>query len=289
MDKMLDCKIVQDLLPNYIEHLTSEDTNQYIDRHLEECKSCKDTLEDMKTELKNIDQKTNQTQVDFLKKYHQKLKWLKIFLFSIVLFILIFFSANLGRKMIILAHLKNQNNEQYGDFNNFYFINYSYYEDMLNIYEYYKKDNHSKIVNSLINENGKFQTIYYTDGTKQNRYQIGPDFKEAWLNEDSIITTRNMKLTFFDESTDLKGLLKCAFQYRITTDNCNNKECYRIEKSAYNSIEYIDKETGLLLRAISNPAKNTAGQILDYKYEFNKVTDEDFIEPDLSEYEIVKE
>ena len=30
MDKKRDCKIVQDLLPSYIEKLTNEETNKYI-------------------------------------------------------------------------------------------------------------------------------------------------------------------------------------------------------------------------------------------------------------------
>ena len=31
-----ECKIIQDLLPNYIENLTSEETNSYIKEHLEQ-------------------------------------------------------------------------------------------------------------------------------------------------------------------------------------------------------------------------------------------------------------
>ena len=31
------CKIVTDLLPNYIENLTSEDTNKFIEEHLNSC------------------------------------------------------------------------------------------------------------------------------------------------------------------------------------------------------------------------------------------------------------
>ena len=38
MNENKDCKIVQDLLPNYIEKLTNEETNKYIEEHLNECK-----------------------------------------------------------------------------------------------------------------------------------------------------------------------------------------------------------------------------------------------------------
>ena len=34
MKNQKQCKIVQDLLPTYIEDLTSEETNQYIEEHI---------------------------------------------------------------------------------------------------------------------------------------------------------------------------------------------------------------------------------------------------------------
>ena len=34
MKEINECKIVQDLLPNYIENLTNEETNKYIEEHL---------------------------------------------------------------------------------------------------------------------------------------------------------------------------------------------------------------------------------------------------------------
>ena len=37
MKEKRDCKIVQDLLPNYIEKLTNDETNKYVEEHLKEC------------------------------------------------------------------------------------------------------------------------------------------------------------------------------------------------------------------------------------------------------------
>lgn len=47
-----DCKIVQDLLPNYIENLTDEVTNEYIEEHIATCAECAQMLKDMNGELK---------------------------------------------------------------------------------------------------------------------------------------------------------------------------------------------------------------------------------------------
>ena len=45
MKEKKDCKIVQDLLPNYIENLTNEETNKFIDEHLKECNECQKIFE----------------------------------------------------------------------------------------------------------------------------------------------------------------------------------------------------------------------------------------------------
>ena len=52
MKNQKQCKIVQDLLPTYIEDLTSEETNQYIEEHIKNCNDCEQALLDMKGELK---------------------------------------------------------------------------------------------------------------------------------------------------------------------------------------------------------------------------------------------
>ena len=51
MNGKKDCKIVQDLLPNYIEKLTTEETNQFIEEHLKECDECKTVLENMQKDI----------------------------------------------------------------------------------------------------------------------------------------------------------------------------------------------------------------------------------------------
>ena len=52
MKEKKDCKIFQDLLPNYIEDLTNEETNYFIDEHINECPECQKILENMQKEIK---------------------------------------------------------------------------------------------------------------------------------------------------------------------------------------------------------------------------------------------
>lgn len=49
--KSRNCEIVLDLLPNYIEKLTSQGTNEFVEEHMQECTDCKTVYEGMKTEI----------------------------------------------------------------------------------------------------------------------------------------------------------------------------------------------------------------------------------------------
>jgi len=44
-----ECNIIQDLLPLYMEGIVSEDTDDFIEEHLNSCTMCKDILENMKS------------------------------------------------------------------------------------------------------------------------------------------------------------------------------------------------------------------------------------------------
>ena len=72
-----DCKVVLDLLPNYIEKLTSEETNKFIEEHLQECPECKAMLESMKAEIKINTAKQDDREVEYIKKFNVKFKKFK--------------------------------------------------------------------------------------------------------------------------------------------------------------------------------------------------------------------
>ena len=79
MKEKRNCKIVQDLLPNYIEHLTNEETNKYIEEHLTNCEDCKKIYENMKKELtSNNNPSANRKKANYFKKYNRKLRVFEI-------------------------------------------------------------------------------------------------------------------------------------------------------------------------------------------------------------------
>ena len=88
-----ECKIVEDLLPNYIENLTSETTNEFIEAHIKKCEKCKETLLAMNGELK-LEKINKEQEIDYLKKINdrnRKVKNIAIIssIITIILFIIV--------------------------------------------------------------------------------------------------------------------------------------------------------------------------------------------------------
>lgn len=61
------CSIVQDLLPNYIEKLTMDETNIIIEKHLKVCENCKAAYEQMTAEVEKPE-KVPAVELHFIKK-----------------------------------------------------------------------------------------------------------------------------------------------------------------------------------------------------------------------------
>lgn len=68
-----DCKIVRDLLPNYIEKLTDEVTNEFIEEHIASCEECRRALHDMNGEVE-IEEFDQDEEINYLKKINTKVK-----------------------------------------------------------------------------------------------------------------------------------------------------------------------------------------------------------------------
>ena len=47
----MKCEIIRDLLPNYLDGLTSQASNEAIEEHLETCAECRRCLDSMREEL----------------------------------------------------------------------------------------------------------------------------------------------------------------------------------------------------------------------------------------------
>lgn len=117
MKEKKDCKIVQDLLPTYIEGLTSNETTEYIEEHLKNCEDCKKVYESMK--MNEAKEESIDKDVDYFKKYNKKLKLLKNAIIIILIGIILPFVITTGRKVLIIVNM-NEKMSNYADVDNYY-------------------------------------------------------------------------------------------------------------------------------------------------------------------------
>lgn len=68
-----ECKIVQDLLPNYVENLTDEVTNEYIQEHIKTCDECRKALENVNTDIQ-VEELNQDREIKYLKKVRNKIR-----------------------------------------------------------------------------------------------------------------------------------------------------------------------------------------------------------------------
>lgn len=83
----IPCNIVQDLLPNYIEELCSEETNKQIGEHLAECEVCDAKYKEMTEELPT-EQAVSLEEIQPMKKIRKRHGWQITALVTMVLVLL---------------------------------------------------------------------------------------------------------------------------------------------------------------------------------------------------------
>jgi len=300
MKEKRDCKIVQDLLPNYIEKLTNEETNNYIEEHLKECNNCKKVLDNMQKNLEfNIQNPKEKKALKYFKKYKNKLRLLKI----ILLIILVIFVLNITRKMIIISNLSNKAQTTINT-SNYHRVTYSYMKDNYIKTEIFNLDDKKKIVQTYVSSN-KMETITtYANkiGTDEmglpiyntNVYTVSDNKKTIKTNKNIVISTEPYNIL---HTANIFELFLLSLNCSVSSTTYNGNECYYLSTNgkytfSFNSIgTYISKQTGLQESTIAYETKYSDGSVgrwpaAEYIYEFNTVTENDFIEPNMNEYNI---
>ena len=278
MKEKRDCKIVQDLLPNYIENLTNEETNRFIEEHLKECPECQKVLENMQKEIKVSTTKRDDREVKYIKKYNKKLKILK---YALLIIILIYVIA-VGRRTIIMSSLSGKATEnQIND--NYYVRLYSYQGDTLTITESYNKgEDYLTTLTKVVNGSNIQKITYYRKGEEQ-LFMTESEGKKYVLNSKTMIGGYILPVTYVSDG--ILANLQYALITGIDSTYCNGKECYVIKGNSYE--RYIDKETGLAVRNIEKSNKEITRKndaVVDYEYKFNIVKDSDIVKPDTTGY-----
>lgn len=296
MNEKKDCKIVQDLLPNYIDKLTSKETNTYIEEHVNSCKDCKKILDAMQKDIQVQEKKLEKKKVEYIKKYNRRLKTLKISLLSIVCILIVLFVAFPGRNMVIIASLKDKAEVSNQKNDNMY-KKISHYSSIVpqTTFEHYYKDGIVKAITTTSGL-GATTTTEYMYPDQSRIFTDAPDGKTLTIldsPEDGYVSPISTDL-YYNSITDLFSV---SMKSKISTIELNGKECYMISNIFDNEESklrwYVDKDTGLLLKVVQRGLVQEQYQstyqatVIEYEYSFGTVTDEDMKEPDETEYTLI--
>lgn len=225
----------------------------------------------------------------------------KVFKVILIVLLILFllFVINTVRKIIIIKNLQSKVS-QYMDSTNCYMKSTSKAEETTTI-ETYRKDDKSLTKLNVVLPNGTRNLISYTDGEIKNVY-IDVDTntsksKVAMLNTEGIVMTSSILDWLYTEN--FGQLILMAITSNIKSETLNGIDCYIVNgfhvanmlTSDFNVPGYyIEKETGLVIRnsdgVITKEDGTSSVVIVDREYKFDVVTDEDLVEPDISEYTI---
>mgnify|MGYP003371417865 FL=1 len=227
----------------------------------------------------------------------------------IILILLVLFIIYVSRNMYIISNL-SKNAEKTIENTNYHQIMYFY-----NLGEYHKEEvfalgNKKKMIKTEYTKDDVITTTTFANRIEEkdessikaynvNIYNESKNGKKAILDK-TIGYDDELKNEFYTENS--WELFKKSMLAKIKTSTFNGEECYVVSNFEGNNIGdkrdmYIDKNTGLPISVMAYELKSidqenkqvvTRLPIVEYVYEFNNVTEEEFIEPNINEYEIQK-
>ena len=302
MKNKKECEIVQDLLVNYADGILNPESKKIVEKHLSECAECREELKLIQEDMKKSNKE--QIELDYLRKIRIKtrIKSVLIALAIIVLIAAIIFLNNFIKVTSIMNRA-----EKSLQFKNLYMEQTQILSDnSTSVKKQYFKDGKYKLVWEIYSDDGlETKSIEYANINSDERTYIYETEKKVVIEKGDISKAKNNdnNIKFIPFITNRNSLIKnigTTFVYSIDTDTyANGKKCYvlhdRSEKDKWEI--WIDKETGLPVKEINRGGETTffAGTnvvkaindvICEYKYEFDKVTDEDVKVPDLSNYTV---
>lgn len=204
-----------------------------------------------------------------------KKKYLKLILLLIIA-VIVLFSIIIARRVTIKVNL-NEKGATHFESENYYMKVTTYSKDGIMIGEKYYRDGES--LTNIIN-------YKYDEKTESNSYKKQDEIVTIIKESNQETRTVNYEigmqpLTHFSEN--LSSEIMMSIIKGLETGNCNNKECYIFENRKDGTTIYVDKETGLVLRAIND---NNGYVVSEYEYEFDNVKDGDIKVPSLEESQI---
>ena len=222
MKEKRDCKIVQDMLPNYIERLTTVETNQYIEEHLKDCENCQKVLDNMKKEILLDNKKRDKREINYIKKFNKKMRILEILLLGIFLLYLLV----VGRRTWIMVSLSEKAKVNLRN-DNYTARLYSYQGESLTITQtYHYGEDYLTTMNWYSVKNVNRKITFYKKGNEKISL-AEQDGKKYLLDAEKMVGGQLMPVTYVSEG--FWANLQYALFIGIESTYCNGRECYVIK------------------------------------------------------------
>lgn len=241
------CKVVVDLLPTYIEKLTSDETNKFIEEHLKSCKDCKKIYSDMASELEkeNIE---NTEIIKKIKSYKRKTLTIKLAILIVMIVILFPVVKTICFKYYVVRNVLKKNIDY--DLGDNYTI--EEYDDSIERYEnhistYYLEGKMKKVYGDKVLEYYDGKDHYYFDNDAKTYYVE----KDVELNDNLNINIKIFKNKNFNNNPI--EILKFIMSKDITIkkQGFRDEEFYYIYEKGGGQI-YFDKDTFIAERIVND-------------------------------------
>lgn len=280
---MKNCKIVQDLMPSYVEKLTSEESNKFIEEHLKECKECNNILDSMKADVKLKKVETPKEEIDYMKKAKKKMNIAKkiLTLIIIVIFALILLFCRDIYKIYAYIDIQNKFNKTIEEENNYMIVSTGL--GLENMYTYFYKDGRAKMISNDLQDGTEVISWYeYTDNKIISYNTSNKDYMIKTCIDNSPLLRRGIQdLSIFQMVLGEVSKWE-EFKLNISSIISISPTKYKDYIPAYlvktNSKNYyVSRETGCILNDENR----------EYTLKFDIVTDEQIDFPNENEDYII--
>ncbi len=287
MKEKRNCKIIEDLLPAYIDNILSEDTKTFVEEHLKECPNCEQTYKEMTAEIKKEDVQ-NTENIKIIKKYKRKIKTLKIAVSLVILIIVVVGFGSLASRYAIVksALIKNINYDAKGNYR------LEYYEESIERYNYHTttyvgENKMKKVKGDKVHEYWENDKHYIIDNENKTYFIKNENIQGNDNLNIPIMIIPEMKNLVNEKGISTIDILKFILTSNITIqkEGFRAKEYYVIKDMQKGLKIYFDKDTFFAERIVQGSSSSSEYRTLLSSVSWHEVEKPDF----LDSYTLVEE
>lgn len=284
-----ECKIIKDLLPSYIDKVTSEETNKFIEEHLNKCSECRKYYDEMNSELEKESVRDTEV-VKEIKKYKRKIFTLKALVIVVFVLLIVFILGTIGFKYYVVKNTINtniNNEEAVGNFR------IEEYDESIERYKdhvtyYYGESKMKKVYGNQVLEYWEQDKHYYIDNENKTYYIVNEHIHDDNNEEINIPidSISEMKEIIDEEGKNPINILKFVLftdGIVVQKEAFRAKEYYVIKNILTGTKIYVDQDTFFAERVRYNQS-----EVKEYRTLTSSVSWHELEAPDLTGYTEIK-